>query len=198
MAYNSTSWTTDSNTQAGSSGTTTMGGITLYATFSTTSTESAGFSAGYHEALTFQNANHISTANPNFGNGTDPATTFTVSGSSEVKASDLVPCLWYVPDNITIDAVNHLEGADEDTSEATRMHLMSYTYTSGTASALTGGTLLAHSADITNAGYAKTYSGTWTVDSGSVSAGKVIVATFESDAVASDYSIGVIVKYHLS
>ena len=194
MAYNETSWVTSGTTAA-----VTSKGATLYATFNIQNTESAGFSSGYHEALTFSNSNYASaTANPNFGNGADPATTFTVSGSSEVRASDLVPCLWYVPDNITIDAVNNLEGADTSSSEATRMHLMSYTYTSGTASVLTAGTLLAHSADITNAGHDKTYSGTWTVDSGSVSAGKVIIATFESDAIASDYSIAVVVKYHLS
>jgi len=199
MAYNSTSWTTDSNTQAGSSGTTTMGGITLYANFITGSTEATAFAAGYHELLSFENANYgVLAANPHLGNDPNPATTFTIADSAGNRASDLIPCLWYVPDNITIDAVYHLEGADADASDTTRMHLMSYTYTSGTASVLTEGTLLAHSADITNAGTTKSYNGTWAVDSGSVSAGKVISATFESDTVNSDYSLQVRVKYHLS
>jgi len=199
MSYSSTSWTTDGLTQAGSSGTTTMGGITLYADFSIGYAESTSFTAGYHEALTFQSANYgTNNFNPHFGNDPDPETSFTTSTSTGKKAAGLVPCLWYVPNNITIDAVYSLEGADAATGDTTRMHLMSYTFTSGSTSALTSGTLLAHNSDVTNDGNEQAYLSTWTVDSASVAAGKVIVATFECDTANSDYSLNVKVKYHLS
>jgi hypothetical protein len=199
MAYNSTSWTTDSNTQAGSSGTTTMGGITLYADFFIGSTESATFGAETHEMLLFNSANYGNLAlNPHLGSGTDPATTFTTADSNSERACDVVPCLWYVPDNITIDSVYSLEGADQATGDTTRMHLMSYTFTSGSTSALSSGVVLASSSDVTNSGSEQAYLSTWTVNNSSVAAGKVVVATFRSDTINSDYSVNVRVKYHLS
>ena len=172
---------------------------TQYATFTVGSTESTGFDANTHEALTFGSANYGVLGNsPQFGTSTDPATSFTTADSSSSMASDLVPCLWYVPDAISIDSVYHIEGADNATGDTTRMHLMAYTFTSGSTSALSSGTVLAHNNDITNAGNEQAYSGTWTVDSASVSAGKVVLATFRSDSINSDYSLQVIVKYHLT
>ena len=78
------------------------------------------------------------------------------------------------------------------------MHLFSYDFTSGSTSALTNGTLLAHNSDVTNAGYEQVYLSTWTVDSAAVASGKVILATFRSDSVNSDYSLNITVKYHLT
>ena len=77
------------------------------------------------------------------------------------------------------------------------MHLKSFTFTSGATSCLTAGALLAHNSDVTNAGSEQAYKSTWTVDSASVDANKVILAFFESDSVNSDYSINITVKYHL-
>ena len=77
------------------------------------------------------------------------------------------------------------------------MHLMSYTFNSGSTSALASGTLLAHNSDVTNAGNEQAYKSTWTVDSASVTAGKVILAFFRSDSVNSDFSLNITVKYHL-
>ena len=193
MAYNSTSWTTDGSTTSVS-----VGNYSLYAYFGTTSGEAAGFNAGYHEALTHDSANYaVGANNPHFGNSADPATTFTVSDGNGTRSSDLIPCLWFVPDNIIIDSVHSLEGADADASDTTRMHLMSYDFTANTTSILTNGTLLAYSNDITNAGATKGYSATWNMSSNSVTANKVVVATFESDSVNSDYSIRLTIKYHL-
>ena len=198
MAYNSTSWTTDANTKAGSTGTNTVGGVTLYADFFTHNNESLNWAAGYHHLLTFGNSNFSAPSIiPNLGNGGDPATSFTLSDGSGTRASTLVNCLWYLPDNIYIDSVHAIEGADADATDTTRMHLMSYTYNSGVAGVLGGGTLLAHNSDVTNAGSAKSYLSTFTIDSPSVSSGKVIVATFESDSINSDYTINLKVKYHL-
>jgi len=106
--------------------------------------------------------------------------------------------LWYVPDNITIDAVYGIEAGSNASGDTTRMHLMSYTFTSGSTSALTSGTLLAHNSDVTNAGSEQAYKSTFTIDSASVTAGKVILAFFRSDSINSDYAYTVTVKYHLT
>ena len=191
MGYDTTAWTTAGNTL-------TIGGTTLYANFSIGSTEATNFAAGYHEMLAFENSNYgLVGANPHLGNDPDPATSFTTADSAGSMARDLVPCLWYVPDNIYIDAISSLEGADNSTGDTTRMHCLSYTFTSGSTSALSSGTVLASSSDVTNSGNEQVYLSTWTVDSPSVAAGKVIVVTFESDSVNSDFSLQVRVKYHL-
>ena len=105
--------------------------------------------------------------------------------------------MWYVHDNITIDEVISLEGATSATGDTTRMHMYSYTFTSGSTSALTSGTLLAHNSDVTNAGSEQAYKSNWIVDSANVASGKVILAFFRSDSVNSDYSVNITVKYHL-
>tara|TARA_Y100001938_G_scaffold136944_1_gene200510 strand:+ start:2207 stop:2992 length:786 start_codon:yes stop_codon:yes gene_type:complete len=172
---------------------------TQYATFSVGNTESTAFAANTHQALTFGNANYGTLGNgPSFGTLTDPATSFTTSDSASSRGADLVPCLWYVPDNISIDGVYSLEGADAATGDTTRMHLMSYRFTSGNTAALISGTVLAHNDDVTNDGGEQSYLSTWTVDSADVVAGRVIMAMFRSDSINSDYSLQVVVKYHLT
>ena len=192
MGYDTTAWTTAGNTL-------TIGGTTMYADFFVNSIDSISFAAGYHEILTFGNANFTVETDytPNLGNDPDPATSFTTANSAGSKASDLVHCLWYLPDNIYVDAVYSLEGADSATGDTTRMHLMSFDFTSGATACLTNGTLVAHSSDVTNDGSEQPYLSTWTVDNNSVSSSKVIVATFEQDGTNTDYSINVKVKYHL-
>ena len=78
------------------------------------------------------------------------------------------------------------------------MQLFSYDFTSGSTSALTTGTLVAHNSDVTNAGDEQAYLSSWTVDSAAVASGKVILAFFKSDSINSDYSIQVTIKYHLT
>ena len=172
---------------------------TQYAYFGITSGFAANYSANTHYPLAFtgNNPSFANTEDLTFGTGTDPATTFTTADGASTDASLLVPFLWLVPDNITIDSVTSLEGATTSTGDTTRMHLMSYTFTSGSTSALTSGTLLAHNSDVTNAGSEQVYKSTWTVDSADVAADQVIVGTFRSDSVNSDYSATIIVKYHL-
>ena len=174
---------------------------TQYAHFGVSSADSASFLANTHHPLPFTTLAMGSSSlqdNITFGTGTDPATTFTTADGSTTDASLLVPVMWYVPDAITIDSVYSLEGADDATGDTTRMHLFSYTFTSGSTSALTSGTLLAHNSDVTNAGSEQAYLSTWTVDSSTVTAGKVILAFFESDSINSDYSVNITVKYHLT
>lgn len=176
---------------------------TQYAYFGATSQATTANAAGYHYPLQFNCASiGLSDASADqlniFGNGTDPATTVTTADANDQRASELVPFLMYVPDNMTIDSIKSIEGADAATGDTTRFHCMSYTFTSGSTSCLTSGTLVAHSSDTTNAGSEQVYYNSWTIDSEDIAAGKVLVCTFESDSVNSDYAYTVTIKYHLT
>tara|TARA_R100000808_G_scaffold6242_2_gene18669 strand:- start:3519 stop:4307 length:789 start_codon:yes stop_codon:yes gene_type:complete len=172
---------------------------TQYAYFGVADSLSTNWSANTHYPLPYTSNSQTSSVEDNMtlGTGTDPATTFTTADGSSTDASLIVPKMWLLPDAITIDAVYSLEGGDNATGATTRMHLMSYTFTSGSTSALTEGTLLAHNSDVTNAGSEQAYKSTWTVDSASVAADKVILATFLTTDVTGDYSASIVVKYHL-
>ena len=196
MAYNSTAWTTDGNTN-------TTGGYSLYAYFGIGYSGFSHIIADTHYPLPFQGSPYLnsSDADVDFGTSTDPDTSFTTANTDTQYASQISPMIWYVPDNIVIDAVYSLEGADNATGGTTRMHLMSFDYTSGSTSTLTSGAVIASNSDVTNAGNEQTYLSTWTVDSSysSVLSGKAILALFRVDSsIASDYSVAVTVKYHLS
>ena len=172
---------------------------TQYAYFGIGAGTSANYSGNTHIGILYQNMNVASTAdNFELGTGTDPATSFTTADGTNTAASVVVPCLWYVPDNISIDSVIGIEGGDNATGDTTRMHLMSYDFTSGSTSCLTNGTVLASNSDVTKADSEQAYLSTFTVSSATVTSGKVIVATFRSDSVNSDYSLNITVKYHLT
>ena len=168
---------------------------TQYAYFSVVTSHFSLAGANEHYAIPFANGNNTVTSSYiSLGTGTDPATSFATS----TDAHKLVPVIWYIPDNMSIDAVYSIEGADAATGDTTRMHLMSYDFTSGVVNCLNNGTLLAHNSDVTNAGYEQPYLSTWTVDSSDVASGKVILAAFRSDSINSDYSLTIKVKYHLT
>ena len=170
---------------------------TQYATFSVGNTELRTALADTHYGLLFQTGD-LGSAPVAFGTGTEPATSFTTAEASDTRASDIVPLLWYVPDAISIDSVIGIEGADAATGDVTRMHLYSYDFTSGATNCLTNGTLLAHNSDVLNGGSEQPYKSTFTVDSASVAADKVILAFLRADTVNSDYSIKLICKYHVT
>jgi len=172
---------------------------TQYAYFGVGQVESASFLTNTHHPIPFQSASFAKgndiTA---FGTGTDPATSFTTADGANTLAAALVPVMWRVPDNITIDEIKHFEGADAASGDTTRMHLMSYTFNSGATGALTSGAVIANtSADNTNAGSEQPYLKDWTIGTANVDAGKVLLCFFRSDSVNSDYSISVTIKYHL-
>ena len=171
---------------------------TQYAYFGTNSVDSLAFIANTHFAIPFSVGGFSATqSDVDFGTGTDPDDSFTTSGTDSELAGQLVPMLWRVPDNITIDSVSHIEGADASAGDTTRMHLKSYTFTSASTSCLTSGTLLAHNSDIANDGNEQAYLSTWSLDSADVDAGKVILCFFRQDGVNSDFSINATVKYHI-
>ena len=173
---------------------------TQYAHFGIVYGDATQYTANTHFAIPFAGVNGgvNYTNDVDFGTGTDPDDSFTTANTDTQYAAQIVPMMWRISDNISIDSVSHIEGASSATGDTTRMHLKSFDFTSGSTSALTNGTLLAHSSDITNDGNEQAYLANWTVDSASVTAGKVILCFFRSDSVSSDYSINVTVKYHLT
>ena len=172
---------------------------TQYAHFGIANDVSDSWLANNHHPIPFGTTmGAIVNDQTTFGTGTDPATSFTTANSNDQRASDIIRYCWYLPDAISIDGVTSIEGADNATGDTTRMHLFSYTFTSGATNCLTSGTLLAHNSDVTNAGSEQPYLSTWTVDSAAVTAGKVILAFFKSDSINSDYSLNIKVKYHLT
>ena len=173
-------------------------GTPLYAYFGMAYDGTTSFAANKHYPIIY-NGHYIvhGSADTDFGTGTDPDDAFTTADTDTQYASQIVPCIWRVPDDITIDGVTHIEGADNSTGDTTRMHLKSFTFTSGSASCLTSGALLAYNSDITNAGNEQPYLSTWTVSSANVDSGDVILCFFRCDSNYSDYSINVTVKYHL-
>ena len=178
---------------------------TQYAYFGIHSSDSgfAGASADTHYAVPFTNTTSTLTALVGMGsstsssfNDTNPATSLTIS----TTAPHVTIMYWYVMDNITIDAVKWLHAADTATGEATAAHLMAYTVdiaNGSTSGDLSSGVVVADSANITNAGYEQIYYNAMTIQSADVDAGKVIMFTFASDTVNSDYSINATVKYHI-
>ena len=172
--------------------------LTQYAYFGIHYGDFANVVANTHYPIPFVGGGTTLINDVDFGTGTDPDDTFTTADTDTQYASQIVPMMWFVPDNISIDSVTSIEGASTATGDTTRMHLKSFQYNPASTSILTSGELLAHSADATNAGNEQAYSSTWTIDEASVTGGsKVILAFIRSDSVNSDYSLNITVKYHL-
>jgi len=180
---------------------------TQYAHFGITYADTAGasFLADTHYAIPFGGSHYGGATAANYAmgtsttssfNDTNPATSLTISST----AHSIVRAYWYVMDDITIDAVKWFHGADTATGETTAAHLMAYTVdiaNGSTGGDLSSGVVVADGANITNAGYEQIYYQAMTVQSADVDAGKVIMFTFASDTVNSDYSINATVKYHI-
>ena len=170
---------------------------TQYAHFGIGSGDSvwAGASSGNHYAVPF---NSITTqALVGGGTGTDPATSFTVASTGD----DMVGCLWYVMDDITIDRVVWWTGADASTGDTFRAHLMYYTIDQGNTSTsgdLSSGAVSAYSSDVTGLGSEQSYYNQMTISTADIDAGKAIMFFFRADtSVNSDYTINATIKYHL-
>ena len=176
---------------------------TQYAYFGTDNSSSSLFSADVHYAVAFNNSptgssvlNAMGSSTSSSFNDTDPASSLTITGN----APYFMLSYWYVPDNITIDAVYWLHSADAVTGDSTAAHLMSYSVdvaNGSTSGDLSSGVVVADGATITNAGTEQIYYQSMTVQSADVDAGKVILFTFASDTINSDYSINATVKYHI-
>ena len=169
---------------------------TQYKHFGANSADSvfAGALANTHYMIPFQRSSM--TALAPIGTSTNPDTSLTVS----TTADDVVTCMWYVMDNITVDGVVWWHGGDAATGDTTRCHLMSYDIVrdnSSTSGDLSNGTVIADGSDITNAGYEQAYFQNMTIQSANVDKAKAIFFVFRSDSVNSDFSINAQIKFHL-
>ena len=174
---------------------------TQYAHFGIDFGSSSSYSADPHYAIPFVQGNSASSlaamgsSTSSSFNDTNPANLTLTTGTNYY-----VNTYWLVMDNITIDAVKWFSASDTATGDDTAAHLMSYvvdTANGSTSGNLSDGTVVADGATITNAGNEQIYYQSMTIQSADVDAGRVILFTFASDTINSDYSINATVKYHI-
>lgn len=153
----------------------------------------AGISANTHYAVPLFGTMQTKLA---MGTGTNPETSLTIT----TTADDVVDCIAYIPDAIEVTAVNFWVGSDATGTNNMRCHLMSYstvTTAGSTGLDLSSGTIVADGNSITNLGYEQGYFQSMTVQSASVTAGKVLMFVFRMDSINADVSVNAMVKYYL-
>ena len=130
------------------------------------------------------------------GTGTDPYT----SADHGTGTDEIVNMIFPVPFNITIDAVKVIASNDSDADCVYNYHLMSYDMVNdGTTNDgnLTNGTVLADGqATAVDRSVIKTTD--LTIQSSSVTSGKVIACFVENETNTNDINIQVQVKYHIA
>ena len=153
--------------------------------------------AGYHYPLianpAIQSASGEEFTHQAFGNGTDPATSLTVTANSW----DYMMTYWILRQNITIDSVNVMLSAN-DQINSTYFHLFSYDIVTGggtTAGDLSNGTLLAHNGVGVPTDEARITNSSISIDSADVASGKVIIGFVETDTT-DDVTVAMDIKYH--
>ena len=177
---------------------------TQYVHFGVTNVSSSGYGVDTWYAVPFVTNYEISsgatltmgTANTSSFGDTNPASSLTIS----TTAHQALQHYWYVPDNITVDAVHWLHSADAATGDVTKASVMAYdidTDNGSTGGDLSNGTLIASSSNITNAGYEQIYYNSMSISSSNINAGKLVLFCFASDTNNSDFTISATIKYHL-
>ena len=136
-------------------------------------------------------------ADVDFGTGADPDDTFTTANTDTQYASQIVPMMWYVTEDIYIDSVTSIIGGDNASGDSIQMHLKSFTINSGSTSCLTSGALLFASSTQATSGNEQAYLQSWSATTNSVSSGKVILAFFHQNGTSGNYSVNIKVKYHI-
>ena len=156
---------------------------------------------GYHNPMICNNmmfsdsGDDIIADDSMFSNGADPATSLDLSANGTSKVA--TACYWYVLDNISIDAIRVL--ATCDSSHALNFHVYSYDLdTSSNHGDLSSGTLLAHIGSSMSATSSTVKTSTLTIDSASVSSGKVILAFVENEGGTGDITSQLNIKYHIT
>lgn len=133
------------------------------------------------------------------GTGTNPATSLTLSSA----AHELVPCIWILQGNITIDEVQYIMGSDA--ASTVNIHIMQYDVVTGagsTAGDLSNGVVLAQTGSSSGSlspvttGDDRVSIGTLTINTADVASGKAIVA-FAEASDTDDMTINLSLKYHL-
>ena len=156
-------------------------------------------SAGTHHYIPVQGMAEFSVgtaAEVSSGTGTDPLT----SHDGGTGTDELVNMLFNVPFNITIDAVKVIASNDSDTDCVYNYHLVSYDMVAdGTTNDgnLSNGTVLADG-QATSVDRNVLKSIDLTIQSSSVTSGKVIACFVENETNTNDINIQVQVKYHIA
>ncbi len=130
------------------------------------------------------------------GSGTDPNTTIDKTTTTD----ELVNMLFNVPFNMTIDAVKVFASTDQDTDCTLNYHLMSYDMVAdGTTNDgnLSNGTVLADG-QATSVDRNVIKSTDLTIQSSSVTSGKVIACFVKNETNTDDINLQVQVKYHIA
>ena len=131
-------------------------------------------------------------ADNNWGNGTDPATTLNVSDLTAQE--NAIAVYWYLENNITLDSVRFM--ATADTSATLNFHLFAYALdVSSNHGDLSGGTVHANGTVAATATTIKT--GTFTLDTADIDAGKVVIGFVENATDTGDVSVSFQIKYHI-
>tara|TARA_R100000654_G_scaffold48770_1_gene74948 strand:- start:255 stop:1037 length:783 start_codon:yes stop_codon:yes gene_type:complete len=154
-------------------------------------------SSGAHMVIGRGSQEYVSSSQEqNLGTGTDPATSKDWGTSTQYQTT----FLFFVPYNITIDACKALLSSDADTDIVLNVHLMSYDMVAdGTTNDgnLSNGTVLADGqATAVDRNVCKTVD--CTIQSSSVTSGKVILCTVENETNTDDIHAQVQVKYHIA
>ena len=186
--------TTDSKVLVGASQVTAN---TQYASFGVSSSQGLSVVAGTHYLIPFGNL-FTAGAVIAFGTATNPLTSYDVSEND--NGDEITMMLWYVPDNITVDAVHLLAGGSAASGDTINIHLLRFDIDKGYGGGkgdLSNGAVIAGGADIASLGYENIIYQTTSPSSADVDAGQVITATFESNGTNSDYAINMTVKYHV-
>ena len=154
--------------------------------------------AGYHMLLSTTPTPYYAAAQDedDLGNGADPATTYDMSSGNNVI--NFINCIWRVTDNITIDSASFFIGSNGSSTDTYNVHIMSYdidTDNGSTSGNLSDGTVVADSSTIASDRTAIDYL-SCTIQSADVDAGRVLIATLESDGT-DQASINMTMKYHI-
>ena len=169
---------------------------TQYAYFGIGSSNALSAVAGTHYAVGFNNL--VSTVVVAMGTGGEPSTSYDVSANN--NGDDLAMMLWYIPDNITVDQVYWISGGNAASGDTINIHLLSFDFDAGVGAGkgdLSNGVVVAGGADKASLGYENIIYESIAPASANIDAGKVCMATFESNGTNSDYTINITVKYHI-
>ena len=168
---------------------------TQYAYFGTNATDTVPTSNNTHWAIPF-GLGAFAQNDVSLGTGDDPATTLAVS----TIADDVVPMMWFIPDDITIDGVYAWLAGNSTDGDGLRLHLMTYNIvlTDGTSCGdLSSGVVVADGGTISHDGYEQMDFQSMTIQNADVARQNVCLFTLYSDGTNSDYALNITVKYHL-
>ena len=133
------------------------------------------------------------------GTGTNPVTSITITSAT----LELVPSIWLLQQNITIDEVQYIMASDA--ASTINLHVMQYDLVTGSGASagdLTSGVVLAQTGSDSSSlspvttGADRVSNGTLTINTANVNDGKAIIL-FAEASDTDDMTIQVNIKYHL-